>query len=46
MVRIEAAGWSLAPGSMATLTRVLDVLEHKGVQFIENGVQLAKKPRR
>jgi hypothetical protein len=27
MVRIEAAGWKLAPGTVTTLSRVLDVLE-------------------
>jgi hypothetical protein len=34
------------PGSMTTINRVLDVLEKRGVEFIENGVRLTKRPRR
>ena len=44
IVRMEGAGWKTAPANSATLERVLDVLEHKGVEFIELGVKLAKKP--
>ena len=46
MVRIEAAGWKLAPGNTATVARVIDVHEHRGVEFIENGVRLKRPPRR
>lgn len=46
MVRIEGAGWKLAPGNTATVARVVDVLEHRGIEFIEDGVRLIKKPRR
>jgi predicted transcriptional regulator len=46
LVRLEAAGWSVAPGNATTIDRVLSVLERKGVEFIELGVRLTKKPRR
>jgi hypothetical protein len=29
-----------------TIDRVLDVLERKGIEFIENGVRLVRKPHR
>jgi hypothetical protein len=31
---------------MTTIGRVLDVLEKRGVEFIENGVRLTRRPRR
>jgi hypothetical protein len=34
------------PGTTTSINRVLDVLEKRGVEFIENGVQLTKRPRR
>ena len=46
MVRIEAAGWNVAPGNASTIDRITSVLERKGVEFIENGVRLTKRPRR
>jgi predicted transcriptional regulator len=46
MVRLEAAGSNVAPGNATTITRITDVLEHKGIEFIEGGVRLVKKPRR
>jgi predicted transcriptional regulator len=46
LVRMEADGWKLVPGTTTTINRVLDVLEKRGVEFIENGVRLAKRPRR
>jgi hypothetical protein len=33
-------------GTMTTINRVLDVLEKRGVEFIENGVRLTPRPRR
>jgi hypothetical protein len=44
--RLEAAGWSVAPGNATTIDRVLSVLERKGVEFVELGVRLTKQPRR
>jgi hypothetical protein len=41
-----AAGWQVIPGTMATINRVLDVLEKRGVELIENGVRLTRRPRR
>ena len=46
LVRLEAAGWKVAPGNATTIDRVTTVLENKGVEFIENGVRLTKRPRR
>jgi hypothetical protein len=46
LVRLEAAGWKVARGNATTIDRVTTVLENKGVEFIENGVRLTKKPRR
>jgi transcriptional regulator with XRE-family HTH domain len=46
LVRFEGAGWKMAPGNANTIERVLSVLERKGVEFIENGVKLAKRPHR
>jgi len=46
LVRIEAAGWKVAPGNASTIDRIVSVLERKGIEFIENGVRLTKKPRR
>jgi predicted transcriptional regulator len=46
LVRLEGAGWKIAPGNATTIDRILTVLEGKGVEFIENGVRLAKRPRR
>ncbi len=40
------AGWKPIPGTMTTINKVLDVLEKRGVEFIENGVRLTKRPRR
>ena len=46
LVRMEAEGWNVIPGTTTTINRVLDVLERRGVEFIENGVRLTKRPRR
>jgi predicted transcriptional regulator len=46
LVRLEGAGWQPIPGTMRTISRVLDVLEKRGVEFIENGVRVTKRPRR
>jgi hypothetical protein len=46
LVRLEAAGWRIPPGNATTIARITDVLEHRGVEFIENGVQLVKRPKR
>jgi predicted transcriptional regulator len=46
VVRLEAAGWKVAPANARTLERVLDIFESKHVEFIENGVRLTRKPRR
>jgi predicted transcriptional regulator len=46
LVRMEAAGWAVIPGTTTSINRVLDVLEKRGVEFIENGVRLTKRPRR
>jgi hypothetical protein len=46
LVRLESAGWKVAPGNATTAERVLDVLERKGVEFIEHGVRLVRRPRR
>jgi predicted transcriptional regulator len=46
LVRLEGAGWKPIPGNMTTVNRVLDVLEKRGVEFIENGVRLTRRPRR
>jgi hypothetical protein len=43
---LEAAGSNIAPGNATTIARITDVLEHKGIQFVEGGVILAGKPRR
>jgi hypothetical protein len=44
--RREAAGWQVIPGTTTSINAVLDVLEKRGVEFIENGVRLTKRPRR
>jgi hypothetical protein len=31
---------------MATIERILNALDKMGVEFIENGVRLTKRPRR
>ncbi len=41
-----AARRPVTPGNAATINRVLNVLEHKGVEFIDNGFRLTKRPRR
>ena len=46
LVRMEAEGWDVVPGTTTTINRVLDVLEKRGVEFIENGVRLTRRPRR
>jgi predicted transcriptional regulator len=46
LVRMEAHGWEMVPGTTTTINRVLGVLEKRGVEFIENGVRLTKRPRR
>jgi predicted transcriptional regulator len=46
LVRLESAGWEIAPGNATTVDRITRVLESKGVEFIDNGVRLTKKPRR
>jgi hypothetical protein len=43
---MEADGWEMVPGTTTTINRVLEVLEKRGVEFIENGVRLTKRPRR
>jgi predicted transcriptional regulator len=43
LVRLEGAGWKVAPGNATTIDRVLDVLEKRGVEFIDNGVRLTRK---
>jgi predicted transcriptional regulator len=45
LVRLEGAGWDVAPGNASTVTKITNVLEGKGVEFIENGVRLTRKPR-
>jgi transcriptional regulator with XRE-family HTH domain len=44
--RVEKNGWGAAPRNMATLERILNVLEKRGAEFIENGVRLTQTPRR
>jgi predicted transcriptional regulator len=46
LVRLEGAGWEIAPGNAVTVDRITTVLENKGVEFIELGVRLTKRPRR
>jgi predicted transcriptional regulator len=46
LVRLEGAGWDVAPGNATTIARITTVLEGKGVEFIENGVRVNRKPRR
>ena len=46
LVRLEGAGWETAPGNARTIERVTNVLERKGVEFIEFGVRLTKRPHR
>jgi hypothetical protein len=43
---LAAAGRKVAPGNETTIDRVLDVLERKEIEFIENGVHLVRKPHR
>ena len=46
LVRLESAGWKVAPGNATTIDRVLSVLERKGIEFIEDGVRLVRpRPR-
>jgi predicted transcriptional regulator len=46
LVRLEGAGWETAPGNARTIERVTNVLERKGIEFIEHGVRLTKRPHR
>lgn len=46
LVRLEGAGWNVAPGNATTIDRVVHVLERRGIEFIEYGVRLTKKPSR
>jgi transcriptional regulator with XRE-family HTH domain len=46
LVRLEGAGWRVAPGNATTIERILNVFDGRGVEFIENGVRLVRKPRR
>jgi hypothetical protein len=46
LVRMEADGWEVVRGTTTSVNRVLDVLEKRGVEFLENGVRLTKRPRR
>jgi len=41
-----AAGRNVAPGNATTIDRVLDVLERKGIEVVENGVRLVCKLHR
>jgi hypothetical protein len=43
LIRLEAAGWNVAPGDATTIDRVT-VLENKGVEFIEFDVRLNQAP--
>ena len=43
--RLESAGWAIAPGFVSTVGKVVAVLEANGVEFIELGVRLTRKPR-
>jgi transcriptional regulator with XRE-family HTH domain len=44
--RVEKNSWDVAPGNVATLERILNVFEKRGVEFIDGGVRLmTKKPR-
>jgi hypothetical protein len=45
LTRLESAGWGVAPGFASTVDRVVAVLEAQGVEFIELGVRLTKRPR-
>jgi predicted transcriptional regulator len=42
--RLESAGWAVAPGFASTVGKVVAVLEANGVEFIELGVRLTRKP--
>jgi len=44
--RIEASGHSSARGRGRTLEKLITTLGKRGVEFIENGVRLTRKPRR
>jgi predicted transcriptional regulator len=46
LVRLEAAGWKVPRGHAGTIAAIVDVRESKGVEFIENGVKLNRKPRK
>ena len=46
LVRLEAAGWRIAPGKAETIDRIVRALESEGVRFTELGVELVRKPRR
>jgi predicted transcriptional regulator len=43
--RMESAGWAVAPGFPSTVDKVVAVLEAQGVEFIELGLRLTRKPR-
>jgi predicted transcriptional regulator len=43
--RLESAGWAAAPGFASTVDKVVAVLETQGVEFIELGVRLTRKPK-
>ena len=43
--RLESAGWAVAPGFAGAIDKVVAVLEAHGVEFIELGVRLTKRPR-
>jgi transcriptional regulator with XRE-family HTH domain len=43
--RLESAGRAVAPGFASTIDKVVAALEAHGVEFIELGVRLTKRPR-
>jgi hypothetical protein len=46
IVRLQSAGWDVAPGNAKTVARVVNALEQRHIEFIEYGVRLTKKPKR
>ena len=44
--RVEASGNKSARGQGRTLENLITTLEKHGVEFIEDGVRLVRKPRR
>jgi hypothetical protein len=49
--RIDGAGFGIvaqvsSAANAITIGRIVTALEHEGVEFIEEGVRLIKKPRR